>query len=232
MAPPADLPPVPLHPELPPEATIPDEEELAFRTEDGLLLEARGHLPADAKRVVVLCHPHPLYGGTLHNAIVVSVAKKLVEPKPARVGWLRLNFRGVGKSEGRYGGGVDEVGDVIAAFGEVRRRLPTAKLALMGYSFGATVGYNAAVREKGIDRVSLVAPLLRDLREWTGEYTGALQIVAASEDQFASVQETNELAQRLGAPLDLVSGADHFFVRFRREVAGLVSRFIAPELQP
>jgi uncharacterized protein len=230
MPPPVDLPPVPEHPELPPEVTIPGESEIVFRTEDGVLIEARAHLPARCERAILLCHPHPLYGGTLHNAIIVSVAKRLLEPEPSRVGWLRLNFRGVGRSEGRYGNGVDEVFDAVAAFAEMRRQVPKAKLALVGYSFGASVGYRAAVRAQNIDRISLVAPLLRKFAEWSGEYTGPLQIVAASRDQFASMEETNELARRLGASVEFIDGAEHFFIRFRREVAGRITRFIAPEL--
>src|ERR1043166_8532207 len=116
MAPPMDLPPPPLHPELPPEVAISGEEETFFRTEDGLQIQALAHLPPGAERVAVLCHPHPLYGGTMHNAIVVVVAKRLREragtgplganaipgSEPTSIGWLRLNYRGVGKSEGTY----------------------------------------------------------------------------------------------------------------------------------
>src|SRR5262249_22197468 len=129
MSPPMDLPPPPLHPELPPEVRISGEEEVFFRTDDGLSIQALANLPPSAARVAVLCHPHPLYGGTMHNAIMVVVAKRLLErglggPTGASVatGWLRLNYRGVVKSEGSYGGGKTEVGDVVAAFAEVRKR--------------------------------------------------------------------------------------------------------------
>src|SRR5258706_12440567 len=117
MPPSADLPTPPEHPELPPEVRIPGEEELFFTTEDGVSIEARAWLPSAAVRVAVLCHPHPLYGATLHNALVVVVAKRLLERGQDRVGWLRLNFRGVGKSSGTYGGGKAEVYDVRAALG-------------------------------------------------------------------------------------------------------------------
>src|SRR6185436_9491374 len=101
MPPSAELPPPPEHPELPPEVQIPGEEELAFRTEDGVLIEARGYFPATEER-----------------AIVLSVAKRLLERGQAKVGWLRLNFRGVGRSEGRHDGATREVLDVLAAFTE------------------------------------------------------------------------------------------------------------------
>jgi len=113
-----DLPPPPLHPELPPEVRITGEDELFFRTDDGVAIEALANLPDAVGRVAVLCHPHPLYGGTMHNAIMVVVAKRLLERGQGQVGWLRLNYRGVGKSEGAYGAGKTEALDARAAFAE------------------------------------------------------------------------------------------------------------------
>jgi alpha/beta superfamily hydrolase len=227
-----DLPPPPLHPELPPEVRIAGEEELFFRTEDGVTIQALGNLPAAAGRVAVLCHPHPLYGGTMDNAIVVIVAKRLLERGQGSVGWLRLNYRGVGKSEGAYGAGKIESLDVLAAFAEVRRRAPRTKLSLVGYSFGAGVGYRAAVKDGGVDNVALVAPSPRMMHGDLGEFAGPTQIVAAGRDQFCTPEETAELARRLGASVRPIDGADHYFVRFRREVASLVVSFIANELSP
>jgi alpha/beta superfamily hydrolase len=232
MPPSADLPHPPEHPELPPEVRIPGEEELFFTTEDGVSIEARACLPSSAVRVALLCHPHPLYGATLHNALVVVVAKRLLERGQDRVGWLRLNFRGVGKSSGTYDGGKGEVYDVRAALGTVHGRLPRARISLVGFSFGTGVGYRAATIDGGVDRVSLIAPLPRLMRDDVGEYAGPLQVVAPSEDEFCTVEEYNALAQRLGASLSVISGADHQFIRFRRELASLVVPFVAPELSP
>jgi len=119
---------------------------------------------------------------------------------------------------------------VLAAFAEVRRRAPRAKLSLVGYSFGAGVGYGAAVKDGGIDNIALVAPSPRLMHGPLGEFAGPIQIVAAGHDQFCSVEETTELARRLGAAVKVIEGADHYFVRFRREVASLVVSFIGPEL--
>jgi uncharacterized protein len=229
---PRSLPPPPLNPERPPEVLLPGEEELFFSTTDGIHVQALANLPSPAGRIAVLCHPHPLYGGTMHNAIVVVVAKRLLERGEGRVGWLRLNYRGVGKSEGSYDGGKGEMLDVLAAFAEVRRRTPKAKLSLVAYSFGTGVGYRAAVKDGSIDNISLVAPSPRMLTQDVGQYPGPVQIVAASDDQFCAPEETADLAERLRASLRTISGADHYFVRFRREVANVVVSFIAPELSP
>jgi alpha/beta superfamily hydrolase len=232
MAPSIDLPPPPERPELPPEVRIGDERELSITTEDGLSLEALEHLPVTAERTVVLCHPHPLYGGTMHNALVVVVAKRLRERGNERAGWLRMNYRGVGKSEGRYGGGKAEVSDVRAAIGEVRRRLPSAKVSVVGISFGTGVAYRAAVLEGGVERVSLVTPSPRMLKEGIGEFMGPVQIVAAENDELCTMEETEELTRQLGATLQVIPGAGHQFIRNRREVANLVVPFVAPELSP
>src|SRR5260221_2733498 len=151
MAPSIDLPPPPERPELPPEVRIGDERDLSLATVDGVTLEALAHLPEAAERAVVLCHPHPLYGGTMHNALVVVVAKRLRDRGNDRAGWLRLNFRGVGRSEGTYGAGQAQVNDARAAIGQVRRRLPSAKVSLVGISFGTGVAYRAAVLEGGVE---------------------------------------------------------------------------------
>jgi uncharacterized protein len=232
MAPVIELPPPPERPELPPEVRIGDEQDVSLVAEDGVTLEALGHLPASAERAVVLCHPHPLYGGTMHNALVVVVTKRLRERGAERAGWLRLNFRGVGKSEGRYDAGRAEVNDARAGIKEVRRRLPSAKVAVVGVSFGTGVAYRAAVLEGGVDRVSLVTPSPRMLKEGLGEFIGPVQIVAAGNDELCTPDETQELTRQLGATLQIVPGADHQFIRFRRELAGLVVPFIAPELVP
>jgi alpha/beta superfamily hydrolase len=227
-----DLPPPPLHPELPPEVRIAGEEELFFRTEDGISIEALANLPESAGRIVVLCHPHPLYGGTMNNAIMVVVAKRLLERGQGQVGWLRLNYRGVGKSEGSYGAGKTEVLDVRAAFADVRRRAPHAKVSVVGYSFGSGVGYRAAVIDGGIENITLVTPSPRVMHGSLGDFAGPIQIVAASRDQYCAPEETTDLAQRLGASVRVIEGADHYFVRYRRELAGFVVSFIAPELSP
>jgi alpha/beta superfamily hydrolase len=217
---------------LPPEVKIGDERALSLATEDGFVLEALGYLPAEAKRVVVLCHPHPLYGATMHNALVVVIARTLRDRGGERIGWLRFNFRGVGKSQGAFDSGKAEVNDVRAAIGAVRRELPAARVSVVGISFGTGPAYRGAVLEGGVDRVALVTPSPRMLKDGLGEFAGPVQVVAAGQDELCTDQETRELTRQLGATLDLIPGADHQFIRFRRELAGLVVPFVAPELSP
>ena len=227
--PPVDLPPPPERPELPPGVQIAGEEELFWPAGD-VTIQSLARLPAEAERVVVLCHPHPLYGGTMHNAVVVVLAKALAESNGGRVGWIRFNYRGFVKSGGKYDGGRAEELDAAGALAEARRRCPRAKVCFAAYSFGAGVAYRAAARDGNVDRIALIAPSLRMTKLDAARYSGPVLIVAAGRDQFSPPEETSELAERLHATLSFIPEADHYFIRFRREVVRLVIPFVVPEL--
>ncbi len=198
-------------------------------------LEARICAPSSAERAVVLCHPHPLYGGTMHSAVVLALAKVLAAWSGGRVGWLRFDFRGVGASEGRYDEGRGETLDVRAALLEAKRRMPAAKLTVCGYSFGTWVGLRAAALEGGVERVALVAPAVRVFRfvkEDAQRFGGPIAIWVGDRDEFCEVDEARALSAELGASLTVVPDADHFFLRSRRKLAEEVVPFIAPEAHP
>src|SRR5947209_12870498 len=132
-----ELPPPPANPERSPPASVQGEELITLDgISGGPRLEARLRAPAAARRAVVLCHPHPLYGGTMHSAVVLAIAKVLAERGGEKVAHLRFNYRGVPGSEGRYGEGIGEIDDARAAIRAMRAAAPRAKLTVCGYSFG------------------------------------------------------------------------------------------------
>ena len=229
-----DLPPPPSHPELSPPANVTGEELITVAGMPGEpSLEARVRANEGAERAVVLCHPHPLYGGTMHSAVVLAIAKILAEKGGDRVAALRFNYRGVGASEGKYGEGVGETSDVRAAIRELRRRAPRAKMTVCGYSFGTWVGLRAAALEGGIERVSLVAPAVRIfqfVREDAAAFQGRISVFLGDQDEFCDVPEAEALARDLGASLKVFEGADHFFLKSRRKLAEAVLPTIAPEV--
>jgi uncharacterized protein len=92
-------------------------------------------------RTVIICHPHPLYGGTMNNKVVTTIAKTLQE---MGLHTIRFNFRGVGKSEGAHDNGVGETEDVIAIAQWVKKICPEDTLWLAGFSFGGYVAARAA----------------------------------------------------------------------------------------
>jgi alpha/beta superfamily hydrolase len=229
------LPPPPSHPELSPPVLIAGEESVTLSGLPGEpALEARVRVTPDATRAVLLCHPHPLYGGTMHSAVVVAIAKVLAE-RDARVAALRFNFRGVGASGGSYGQGRGEVEDARAALRALRERAPLAKVTVCGYSFGTWVGLRAAAIEGGVERVALVAPAVRIfefLREDGAALRGKIAIYVGDRDEFCDVAEAQSLAAALDASLQVFEKSDHFFLASRRKLADAVVPFLAPEGVP
>src|SRR5919109_4257794 len=140
-------------------------ETIAFTSDDGLKLEGRlaipeGVVPAGG---AVVCHPHPQYGGTMSSRLVPAMQRALVN-----AGWaaLRFNFRGVGRSEGSFEGGLGEVDDVLGAF-EVVRQAQDGPIAAVGWSFGALIALNAVGKDRDVASLTGVAPPAR--RAFTGE---------------------------------------------------------------
>ena len=119
---------------------------------EALLQEHDAH---DHTLTAVVCHPHPLYGGSLHNKVVHRIASVL-HGLGAAV--LRFNFRGVGKSAGTHDQGRGEVEDARAALDFLRQRYPNARRWAAGFSFGTGVAARLAVTEPEISRLILVAP--------------------------------------------------------------------------
>jgi alpha/beta superfamily hydrolase len=177
----------------------------------GVSLDARVAIPRGARAGVVVCHPHPLYGGDMDSGVVIRAMEACAGRGLAT---LRFNFRGVGASTGKHDDGRGEQEDVRAALAELRRRLPPkAHLGLAGYSFGAAVA--AAVAEQsGLTGLALIAPPLRlaSLRP-PASVTGPVLIVVGAEDQYcppAALEPIRDALPR--AVITVIDGADHFFL--------------------
>jgi alpha/beta superfamily hydrolase len=201
----------------------------------GPTLAARIHAPADAVRAVVICHPHPLYGGSMHSPVPLSIARILAEKVSDRVAWARFDFRGVSPSEGTYDDGRGEVEDVLAVLGELRRAAPNARLSLCGHSFGSWVGLLASARAPEIEQVLLLAPSVRFASR--AERDGVrlhrpphATVFVGDQDEFCDVEEARDLADELGADLRVFQGFDHHFLKSRRAMAEAALPVIVPEV--
>jgi alpha/beta superfamily hydrolase len=227
------LPPPPAQPVRSPPVAVTGEVEVRVPGRSGgPSLDARLHAPAGAVRAVVICHPHPLYGGSMHSPVPLSIAKVLSDKVRDRVAWARFDFRGVGASEGTYDDGRGEVEDALAVIDELRRAVPGIPVAVCGHSFGSWVGLLAAARATlTVDRVLLVAPSVR-----FGDREGSLgplppsTIFIGDRDEYCDVDEACALADELGADLRVFEGFDHHFLKSRRAMAEAALPVIAPEV--
>jgi uncharacterized protein len=186
------------------------EQAVAVDVGGEVSLDARVAVPRGARAGVVLCHPHPLYGGDMDSGVVTAATEACAGRKLAT---LRFNFRGVGASTGKHDDGRGEQDDVRAALAELRRQLPAgAPVALAGYSFGAAVA--AAVSERTrVAGLLLVAPPLRVAAlPAPAAVTGPIAIVVGAEDQYCPEAALEPLRDSLPhATITVIDGADHFF---------------------
>ncbi len=226
------LPPPPAVPTPSPAVGVAGEaEERVPGLGGGPSLEARVHVPVGALRAVVICHPHPLYGGSMHSPVPLAIAKELSDEARDRVAWARFNFRGVGTSEGTYDDGRGEADDVRAVIDHVRKVLPTTPITVCGHSFGSWVGLRAAAGAAGVDRVLLIAPSTRFFSYGVGalRFDGHKTIFIGTEDPLCDVDEARALADDLGAELTVFAGFDHHFLKSRRTMAKAALPVVAPE---
>jgi uncharacterized protein len=175
---------------------------------EALLEVPEGGQPAE---VALVCHPHPLYGGTMHNKVVHRLARGL---RRSGAAVLRFNFRGVGRSEGVYDHGAGETEDARACLGWLRARYPNLPYTLAGFSFGSRVILKLGCELMSAERVIAVGFPTR-----AGELEGLLHcraskiFIQSTRDQFGPKQELEALFARLPEPKRLVwvDAADHFF---------------------
>lgn len=168
---------------------------------------------ADSARgaVAVVCHPHPLYGGTLDNKVVYTLARTF-ERSGARS--LRFNFRGVGASEGGFGDGQGETEDLLAVLEWVQRTCPDDELWLAGFSFGAYVALRAA-RQFPVARLVTVAPAVHLYNDLAGYEAPTVPwlLVQGSADEVvppATVLGWVETLPRR-PEIAMLEGVGHFF---------------------
>jgi alpha/beta superfamily hydrolase len=183
---------------------------------ESLLEEPEG---GDSSRFGVICHPHPLHGGTLNNKVVHTLARGLHD---LGVPTLRFNYRGVGASAGRYGGGIGETEDALAVVGWGRKRWPTAAPWLLGFSFGGVVAIRAAARAAAGLLITVapavgrrIDPAVRGEAMPIGDVLPACPwlIIQGDADEVLDAGSVLEWASRRApsASVRVLQGAGHFF---------------------
>jgi len=210
------------------------QQRVTFLAADGPRLEGVLHLPErpGPSPAAVVCHPHPLMGGTMDNGVVVSVCLAL-----AARGWtaLRFNFRGAGRSEGSFDEGRAEMGDVAGAldFLEARSEVDAERLAVVGYSFGAGVGLHHAARDSRLGWLAGVALVQENYADpFLDADSRPKLFVVGERDPWAPPDALREYVARLRPPkaLRVIPHTDHFFVGREGEVSASIVDFLtAPQ---
>ena len=191
-------------------------------------IEARVEDPAPGaapRAVGVVCHPHPLHGGTMQNKVVHTLARAMQE---LGVPTLRFNFRGVGASAGAYGDGIGEVDDARAAIAWARDRWSCDALWLAGFSFGAAVSLEVAGLARPAALVSVAPPVGRIIVAHVERPACPWLIVHGDQDELVDAGAVRAWAAAFEPPPDfaMLGGATHFFHGRLGELRGRVMDFL------
>ena len=175
-------------------------------------LEALCEVPEayDGRDCAVVCHPHPLYGGTMQNKVVHSTARALQERGLATV---RFNFRGVGASAGTFDEGRGETDDALAVCDYALGRWPGARLTLAGFSFGAFVAYQAAGLRKAVRLYTIAPPVGRfDFARHPAPRVPWI-VVQGDRDELVDAARVLDWVRSATPPptVVMIEGAEHFF---------------------
>ena len=184
---------------------------------------------SDPKFVALVCHPHPLYGGTMHNKVVFQTAKALHQ-RGAAV--LRFNFRGVEQSEGVHDYGKGEQDDVRSAIDYLAVEFPGRPILVAGFSFGSSVGLRAGCGDPRVKQlIGLGLPVDNIDMSFLSACKKPKLIIQGGSDQFGARAGVEALFATLPEPkrLVFVEGADHFFTDRLDEVAAAIDLWLDAE---
>jgi len=193
---------------------------------EAVLDDPRQSTDAAPSQVAVVCHPHPLFGGTMTNKVVHILARTFNERGAPT---LRFNFRGVGKSAGIHDDGQGETEDVIAVLEWIRARWPHATIWLAGFSFGAAMALRASQHGAPPAALITVAPALRWLNQLADAPECPWLIVQGDKDELVDAQAVQSWVSTLArAPqLTLLAGAEHFFHGRLNDLRDVVREWLA-----
>lgn len=164
--------------------------------------------PAENRPAALLAHPHPQMGGNMHDLVLDTAARVLLDHG---IACLRFNFRGAGASAGSFDNGDGERDDLRAALDWLGRETNRA-LSLAGYSFGSWVGWRVIHEDQlNLERIMLIAPPVAMLDYPDGAISGRLDAFAGTADGYVDGDALTAWTQRNAATHHTIEGADHFF---------------------
>jgi len=184
--------------------------------------QGAGPLPA-----IIVCHPHPLYGGSMDNNVVYSLCVTLTK---ASFVSFKFNFRGVGGSKGEFGQGIGEQADVEAAISFIGslKEIDSARIGLVGYSAGAGFALPTGSSDGRIKALAAVSPPLNMFSfDFLKSCPKPKFLISGSRDNFTPADQFLEFCQNLAEPkqCEIIEGADHFWWEYESRLAIKVTAF-------
>jgi uncharacterized protein len=181
---------------------------------------------ASPPMAAVVCHPHPLFGGTMHNKVAYQAAKSL---DALGLAVLRFNFRGTGMSAGTHDRGRGERGDVTASLDFLAVEFPDTPLLVAGFSFGCFVGLRVGCKDDRVaECIGLGTPVNNTDFSFLHECAKPKLFVHGENDEFGDLNKVEELVKSLPGENRFVEvpGVDHFFTGKLKEVAAAIAAWM------
>jgi alpha/beta superfamily hydrolase len=187
-------------------------------------IEAEYNEPTESDGAIVLCHPHPQYGGSMHDAVLETIGDVAGRLGIAQ---MKFNFRGVGASAGVFDRGIGEVDDLLAVIAWLRSQVRPTSIRVAGYSFGSSVAWRAADRAGELAHILLIAPpvAMMDFPPQPALAT-PVDAICGDEDAFVAAPDLIRWAAAAApdAAVSIIAGADHFFGRSHEALGKAVER--------
>jgi alpha/beta superfamily hydrolase len=188
-------------------------------------LEALLEEPEDGppREAALVCHPHPLHGGTMHNKVVYRLARGL---RRAGCVVLRFNYRGVNLSEGAYDHGVGEVEDARVALSHLLHRYPSLPYTVAGFSFGARITLRLGCSLPDVRRLIVVGfPTVYQERDYAENCPRSKIFIQSTQDEFGPRAEFAAFYERVRPPKQMIwiEAEDHFFKGALEELESVVA---------
>lgn len=208
-------------------------KKIRFQSQE-LSLEGILYLPESEENLpaIIVCHPHPDFGGSMDNNVVNAVCDKVYK---SGISALKFNFRGVGISEGKSTGGKEEHKDVLSAFNFLieQEKIDKNRIGIVGYSFGAYVGLKAGIDEERIEVLVGISPPITffDFYFLKNESRPKFFVIGEN-DSFVQIDKFKIFFETLQEPKSykIISSVDHFWIGKEEELSKEIYKFLVENL--
>ncbi len=178
---------------------------------------------------LILCHPHPLYGGSMFDAVLDTVENAVA---PIHLSTVRFNFRGVGSSDGEHDHGVGEVNDLLSVAEWLHKTKTPSTVSVVGYSFGSVVASRGIANFNAVSRLMLIAPPNASM-PLANDIEVPVRIVVGDADPFADLRRLRQWRDNeKDVEIVTLPGADHFFSGQHDALGSATSTIFSEALHP